>query len=72
MLLRSRFFGPILVDWQVHGGVRPDVKLKAILVVSIAVALTIYLANYSLTPTLIVIALAAIGISVILFLPNAR
>jgi uncharacterized membrane protein YbaN (DUF454 family) len=72
MLLRSRFFGPILTDWQVHGGVRPDIKAKAVVVVLLAVGLTIYLTGRSLIPTLVVIVLAAIGIGVILFLPKAR
>ena len=71
-LLRSRLFGPILIDWQVHGGVRLDVKVKAIVVAAIAVMLTIFLSGYSLLPTLTVILLAAIGITVILRLPSAR
>ena len=71
-LLRSRLFGPILIDWQVHGGVRPDVKVKAIVVVAIAVMLTIFLNGYTLLPTLTVILLAAIGITVILRLPSTR
>ncbi len=71
-LLRSRLFGRILIDWQVHGGVRPDVKVKAIVAVVIAVMLTIFLSGYSLLPTLTVILLAAIGITVILRLPSAR
>lgn len=71
MLLRSRFFGPILTDWQVNGGVRRDVKVKAIVIVLVAVALTIFLTSDSLIPALIVTVLAAVGIGVILFLPTA-
>ena len=71
-LLRSRLFGPILIDWQVRGGVRLDVKVKAIVVAAIAVMLTIFLSGYSLLPTLTVILLAAVGITVILRLPSAR
>ena len=70
-LLRSRMFGPILTDWQVHGGVRPAVKKKAIVVVILAVATTIYFSGNSPTVTGIVIALAAIGIGVIVRLPAA-
>ena len=40
-LLRSRLFGPILVDWQIHGGVRRHVKVQAVVAVTIAVAVTI-------------------------------
>jgi len=71
-LLRSRWFGPILTDWQVNGGVRPIVKAKAIVIVLIAVGLTIYLTGYSPMLTLLVIGLVAIGIAVIILLPNAR
>lgn len=72
MLLRSRFFGPILIDWQVNGGVRPNVKAKAIVVVLIAVGLTVYLTKSALLPTIAVVGLASIGILVILFLPKAQ
>ena len=71
-LRRSRFFGPILVDWQIHGGVRRDVKIQAIVVVVIAVALTVYLAADSVPWTVTVILLAAVGIAVIVRLPPAR
>jgi uncharacterized membrane protein YbaN (DUF454 family) len=72
VLLRSRWFGPILTDWQVNGGVRPTVKIKAIVVVLVAVGLTIYFSGDSLLPKLLVIGLAAIGICVILLLPKAE
>ena len=71
-LLRSRFLGPILTDWQMHGGVRRDVKAKAITVVAIAVAATVILSGGSLLPTLTVILLAAIGVTVIIRLPSSR
>lgn len=71
-LLRSRTFGPILVDWQVHGGVRRDIKIKAIVVVIIAIGITIYVSGYSLLITSVVSILASIGILVIVCLPIAR
>ncbi|MCH8923768.1 MAG: YbaN family protein [Planctomycetes bacterium] len=71
-LLRSRLFGPTLVDWQVHGGVRAHVRFKAIAVVVITVGITIFLTNYSLWPTLAVVSLATVGITVILRLPVAK
>ncbi len=70
-LLRSRLFGPILVDWQVHGGVRRHVKFKSIVAVILAVALTIYLSGASRGPTVAVASLAAVGVIVILRLPAA-
>jgi uncharacterized membrane protein YbaN (DUF454 family) len=71
-LLGSRLFGPIITDWQVRGGVRRDVKIKAISVVAIAVAVTIFLSGFSAIPTVTVVLLATIGVVVILRLPTAR
>lgn len=71
-LLQSRFFGPILVDWQKHGGVRPNVKIKAIALMLLTVALSAYLSNYSITLRVISIALAAVGLVVIARLPEAK
>ena len=72
MLLRSRWFGPMLVDWQVHGGVRPHVRVKAILAVTVAVGLTLYFSNPPLWFGLLVVASALVGIVVVLNLPSAR
>jgi uncharacterized membrane protein YbaN (DUF454 family) len=44
-LLASRFFGPILRDWQQLGGVRPDVKVKAVMIVLLAVSLSLWLTD---------------------------
>lgn len=71
-LLRSRIFGPILIDWQVHGGVRRSVRIKAIIAVIAMVALTIWLSGYALPPTMAVLGLSAVGVVVILKLPTAR
>lgn len=71
-LLSSRFFGPILRDWQQLGGVRPDVKVKAIMIVLLAVSLSLWLTDLSSTLRWIVAATALIGIGVILRLPAAR
>ena len=72
VLLRSRVFGPILADWQLRGGVRRHVKYKSITAVVAAVALTIYLTGASPALTLTVASLAAVGIIVILRLPDAK
>lgn len=71
-LMRSRIFGPILVDWQIHGGVRRQVKAKAVVVVVVTVALTIYWCGYSPVLTAAVIFFAAVGILFIYRLPVAR
>lgn len=71
-LLKSRLLGPILVDWQVRGGVRRDVKVKAVVIVIATIALTIFLSGYSPLTTAVVIALAGIGILVIWRLPSVE
>ena len=71
-LLDSRIFGPILIDWQVHGGVRPHVKIKASVVVVISLAVTVYLSGFSLVPKLLVVFLALVGLTVIFRLPKPR
>jgi len=69
-LLTSRFFGPILRDWQQLGGVRPDVKVKAIMIVLLAVSLSLWLTDLSSTLRWLVATFALIGIGVILRLPR--
>lgn len=71
-LLRSRFFGPILVDWQVHGGIRRSVRIKATIAVAFAVGLTIWLSGYSALPAIGVVTFASIGVAVIFRLPTVR
>ena len=71
-LLASRFFGPILKDWQQLGGVRPDVKVKAIIIVLLAVSLSLWLTNLSSTFRWSVATVALFGIAVILRLPVAE
>ena len=71
-LLKSRFFGPILTDWQRHGGVRPNVKAQAVTVVVLVVGATLYFSELPNWGSGTVSALALIGITVILRLPTAR
>lgn len=71
MLLRSRFFGPILHDWQVHRGVRTDVKIKAVCGVLIAIAATLYFVQPTGWTRVILLTAAPIGLAVIVKLPIA-
>jgi uncharacterized membrane protein YbaN (DUF454 family) len=68
-LLRNRVFGPLLRDWQRHGGVRRRVKVSAVCVLLLALGASIALTNR--TPLLIgvLLALGAIGLVVVLRLP---
>ena len=69
-LLRSRFFGPILRDWERHRGVRPHVKMQSVLLVVITLAVTLYFSRLTLPLKGVVLALGLIGILVILRLPE--
>lgn len=71
-LLRSRLFGPILRDWQVYGGVRKDVKIKAVTLVVVSVAATSMLSGFAPLPLFGLLACAALGVVVILRLPSPR
>ena len=70
VLLQSRFLGPILRDWQDHRGIRPDVRLKAIVSVIVALSLTIWFASPSTTASGAIAGLGLIGIVVIARLPG--
>ncbi len=69
-LLQSRFFGPILNDWQQHHWVRRQIKVKAVVVVVFMVAASIYITAASRGLTLTIVALATAGIVVVLRLPE--
>jgi uncharacterized protein len=72
MLLESRLFGPFLRDWYQRGGVRLHVKVGAVTVVVVVVALTAWFAN--LAPALLALLLifGSVGVAVIVRLPRAR
>ena len=69
-LLRSRLFGPILCDWQQHGGIRPDVKCRSIAAVVMLVSATFYFSPLTRPLLFLVGGLAMIGVLVILRLPS--
>ena len=70
-LLRSRWLGPVLRDWRDQGGVRPQVKVRAMLVVALSVAASWTLAGLTLEQGLALVALACVGVFVIARLPTA-
>lgn len=71
-LRRSRVFGPILTDWEDHGGVRRHVKIQAVIVVISSVAATILLADLPQLANIGVGCLAGIGLVVVARLPEAQ
>lgn len=71
-LLRSPLFGPFLRDWRDRRGVRPRVKLIAVLVVLVTIATSIVFGELGWPLQLLLLALAAVGLTVVLLLPTIR
>ncbi|MEP3477899.1 MAG: YbaN family protein [Fuerstiella sp.] len=71
-LLNSRLFGPILVDWQMNGGIRRHVKQKATVFVALTVTASIWLTGTSIILMCSTIALAAVGLVVVWKLPDVQ
>lgn len=69
-LLRSRWFGPFLRDWQRHRAVRLHVKVLALTLLALVVAFSLTFGNLPLPLLLLLSGLAAIGAVVILALPT--
>jgi uncharacterized membrane protein YbaN (DUF454 family) len=69
-LHRSKLFGPTLDDWQHYGGIRRDVKYRAIAMVAIVVVLSLL---YSALPwwlRWVTLGLVAVGLYVIWTVPT--
>lgn len=71
-MMRSRFIGGLLADWKRRRGVRPHVKVRAVVLVAAIVAASIYFGGLSPLSAAIVALSAAVGIAVILMLPTIR
>ena len=69
-LLRSRLIGPVLRDWQLRRGVRRRVKFKSIVLVAVVVAASLALSELPSWLKIAIVALASVGIIVILKLPS--
>ena len=68
-LLNSRWFGPLLRDWNEHRAVRRPVKFLAVAVVSAVITLSFWRDVHWLVRTLIVV-LGLVGLTVIYCLPT--
>lgn len=69
-LLRSRLFGPMLRQWQEHRRVHRRVKYGAAGVLLLAVALSAWVGQLSWPWMTLLVALALIGLVVVLRLPE--
>ena len=68
-LLDSRYFGPLLRDWQDHRAVRPYVKTTALISMVLVVSLSIILGGFRGWLLAALVALALIGLVVVVRLP---
>jgi uncharacterized membrane protein YbaN (DUF454 family) len=71
-LLASPLFGPMILDWERHRGVRLHVKLSALAVLALAVGFGLASERLGLPLKFLLAALAAIGATVILRLRTIR
>lgn len=71
-LLRSPLFGPLLLDWQRHRGVRPHVKWTAVVTIVVVGAASIIWGGLSAPLLALVVALLLVGLVVVLRLPLVR
>ncbi len=71
-MMRSRFVGGLLADWKEHRGIRPHIKVRAIVLVAALVAASIYFGGLSPLAATLIALCAAVGIAVILMLPTIR
>lgn len=71
-LLRHRFSGPLLRKWEQDRGVSSSVKLGAIGIVVVTVAITLQVSRVGHLLQLLICGLACIGVIVIILLPAPR
>lgn len=69
-LVRSPLFGPLLRDWERERGVRLQVKLSALAVLTLVVAVSLFTAALPAALQVLLVALAALGATVIVRLPT--
>jgi uncharacterized membrane protein YbaN (DUF454 family) len=68
-LLGTRLFGPFLRDWQRHRGVRPRVKVTAVLMLVVVGGASIAFADVLWPIRAVVLGILLIGLIVVLRLP---
>ncbi|MGD9633746.1 MAG: YbaN family protein [Pirellulales bacterium] len=69
-LLSSKLFGGVLRDWHVHRGLRPHVRYKATAVIVFVLGASLLLTTMPLAAKLLILAVAAIGITYVWRLPT--
>jgi uncharacterized membrane protein YbaN (DUF454 family) len=69
-LLHSKLFGGVLRDWHLHRGLRPHVRYKATAVIALVLAASLLLTSLPLFAKLLILAIAAAGITYVWRLPS--
>lgn len=69
-LKRSRLFGPMLRDWENHGGIRRSTKVKIVFVTVAIMAVTVAFAGLSWPILLVACLMGTLGTAVLLRLPT--
>ena len=69
-LLHSKLFGGVLRDWHLHRGLRPHVRYKATAVIVLVLAASLLLTSLPPLAKLVILAVAAAGITYVWRLPS--
>jgi uncharacterized membrane protein YbaN (DUF454 family) len=69
-LLRNRLFGGVLHDWYLHRGLRPHVRYKALAVLALVVAASVYWGGLPWWAEAVIIAIAVFGAVYVWRLPD--
>lgn len=71
-LWRSRWFGPLIRDWEQHRGVRPRVKYVTLAMLPMVVFSSAYFGNLAWYLVVMLMVFATVGAVVVLRLPVVR
>lgn len=69
-LINSRWFGPLIRDWETRRAIPFRTKIKAIAVVIVSISITIWLVQPGTMAVILMLALVSVGIFVILRIPT--
>lgn len=69
-LLRNRLFGGVLRDWYLHRGLRPHIRYKALAMLVLVVAASLYWGGLPWWANLFLVAIAAFGAVYVWRLPD--
>lgn len=71
-LLNSRWFGPLIQDWETRRAIPFRTKVKAIVIVIVSIGFTIWLVQPGTIAVILMLVLVGIGLLVIIQIPTYR